>query len=74
MASEEESKKTENELPDLATCRFGTSAMLSVRYGPQKLMTKLRAHVTLYTYNGAAIFFRNHPYIWSTTVLHDTPH
>ena len=29
-------------------------------------------HITLYTYNGAAIFFRSHPYIWSTTVLHNT--
>ena len=32
----------------------------SDRYGPQKLMTKSRAefeHITLFTYNGAAIFF-----------------
>ena len=28
-------------------------------------------HITLYTYNGAAIFSRSHPYIWSTTVLHN---
>ena len=30
-------------------------------------------HITLYTYNGAAIFFGGggHPYIWSTTVLHN---
>ena len=28
-------------------------------------------HVILYTLNGDAIFFRVHPYIWSTTVLHD---
>ena len=36
----------------------------------QKLMTNSRAefeHITLYTYNGAAIF----SYIWSTTVLHN---
>ena len=29
-------------------------------------------HITLYTYNGAAIFWGGHPYIWSTTVLHNT--
>ena len=27
--------------------------------------------ITLYTCNVAAIFFQCHPYIWSTTVLHD---
>ena len=27
--------------------------------------------VVLYTLNAAAIFFQCHPYIWSTTVLHN---
>ena len=31
-------------------------------------------HAILYTFNGDAIFFQGHPYIWSTgyTALHDT--
>ena len=27
--------------------------------------------VILYTFNGEAILFQDHPYVWSTTLLHD---
>ena len=45
------------------------------RYGSSKPMTTSRAEFLtslLYTCNVAAIFFQYHPYIWSTTVLHNT--
>ena len=43
-----------------------------VHISPRLHLQLSSEHVILYTFNGEAIFFKAHPYIWSTTVLHDT--
>ena len=80
-----ESQKIDN-LPVLATCRSGTLSMLSskvngpvahgsTRYGSWRPLTNLAQTFRvchLCTFNVAAIFFWVHPYIWRTTVCHNT--
>ena len=43
-----------------------------VHIRPRLHLEQSSQHVILYALNGEAIFFQCHPYIWSTTVLHDT--
>ena len=42
-----------------------------VHISPTLRLHQSYEHVILYTFDGEAIFFRGHPYIWSTTVLND---